>query len=358
LGQKKEVDYLYNDVEKLDCKMSNALWLRRERMSYETVLTPLEVSEILKISKNTVYELIKRGELNGYKVGKKVRVDMRDVEEYKNRTKSRDTNKRIVIQPVEKGNSAELIVPKPRMVSQEDTQKGTPFIICGQDIMLDILSRYLEAHPAGVQTLRAYIGSHNGLYSLYHDNVSIATAHLWDEETGEYNIPYVKKLLPGIPAIIINLAYRMQGFYVARGNPKGINNWEDLKRSDITIVNREKGSGTRVLLDEVLKSLGISSSSLKGYEKEALSHIAVASVVARGDADLALGNEKNALQVSGVEFIPLQKERYDLVMKKEDLNKPAFQAVLEIINSKEFRMELEGIGGYDLSHMGKVIAET
>jgi putative molybdopterin biosynthesis protein len=327
-------------------------------MSEETVLTPLEVSEILKISKNTVYELIKRGELNGYKVGKKVRVDMRDVEEYKNRSRRRDNTKAPVVQTDRKENSLESLIQKPKFNSQTETQKESRFIICGQDIMLDILSRYLEAHPEGVQTLRAYVGSHNGLYSLYHDAVSIATAHLWDEETEEYNTPYVKKLLPGIPAVIINLAYRMQGFYVSKGNPKAIKNWDDLRRTDIRIINREKGSGTRVLLDEELKKLGVSSKEMQGYEKEAMSHIAVASAVARGEADLALGNEKNALQVSGVEFIPLKKERYDLVIKKEDLNKPAFQAVIEILNSKEFRMEIEGIGGYDLSQMGTIIAET
>lgn len=186
----------------------------------------------------------------------------------------------------------------------------------------------------------------------------MATAHLWDGDTGQYNIPFVRRMLPGTSSVIIHLACRLQGFYVLKGNPKGITGWEDMKRKDITIINREKGSGTRVLLDEHLRLLGISSKNIKGYERESTSHLAIASTVARGGADIGIGNEKSCMQVNGIEFIPLQTERYELVIKKEDIQSPPFQAVLEILRSQEFRMELEGIGGYDLSEIGKIIAET
>lgn len=321
-------------------------------MVENTALTPIEVAEILKISKNTVYELIKRGELNSYRVGKKVRVDLIDVEEYKNSTKN---NKSKTNESSYK--SASLIENRNTAISYEVPQNNG-FVICGQDVLLDILSRHLEHHPNGTQALRSYVGSYNGLYSLYHGNAQIATAHLWDGETGEYNISYVKRLLPGTPALIVHLVSRQQGFYVQKGNPKNIRGWEDLKRSDITIINREKGSGTRILLDEYLKKLHIDTSNVKGYERECFSHLAVASAVARGSADVALGNEKNGLQVENVDFLPLQKERYELVIKKEDLKKPQFQAILEIINSEEFKIEIEGIGGYDLLELGKVVAET
>ncbi|WP_238882056.1 helix-turn-helix transcriptional regulator [Clostridium sp. YIM B02551] len=317
-------------------------------MANSTALTPIEVAELLKISKNTVYELIKRGELNSYRVGKKVRVDLDDVEEYKNRTKSNKIKNEDSIE-----NSQ---ISNPLYYNEQPTNQG--FVICGQDIILDILSRYLQNHPNGTLALRSYIGSYDGLYSLYHGKVHIATAHLWDGETGQYNIPYVKRLLPGTPAVIINLATRLQGFYVKNGNPKNIKSFEDLKRDDITFVNREKGSGTRILLDEYLKKLKIDSSNLKGYNRECFSHLLVASAVVRGSADVGLGNEKNGLQVSGIDFIPLHKERYEMVIKKEDLNKPHYRAVIEIINSEEFKRELEGIGGYDLSELGKVVAET
>jgi len=318
-------------------------------MNKDTVLTPIEVAEILKISKNTVYELIKRGELNAYKVGNKVRVDLSDVEEYKNNTKT--------IKPKESINVNKQILDNTQYISY-DIPQNNGFVICGQDIILDILSRHLQRHPDGVQALRSYIGSYDGLYSLYHDKVQIATAHLWDGDTDEYNIPYVKRLLPGIPSIIINLASRYQGFYVTKGNPKNITDWTDLNRTDLSFANREKGSGSRILLDEHIRLLHINPFNIAGYNRELSSHLAVASTVARGGADFGLGNEKFALQVNGIDFIPLQKERYDLVIKKEDLSKPPFKAIIEILNSEEFKLELEGIGGYDLSELGHIIYET
>jgi putative molybdopterin biosynthesis protein len=311
-------------------------------MADNTVLTPQEVADILKIAKNTVYELIKRGELNAYKVGKKVRVDLQDLEDYKNKTKK----------PARQ--SAE---PK-TVYSETIISKSRGFIISGQDILLDVLVRHLNDQPYNLETLRSHEGSYNGLYALYQDRVQAATAHLWDSDTGEYNVPYVRRMLPGIPTVIIRLAGRTQGFYVPRGNPLGISTWEDLKRPDLTIVNREKGSGVRVLLDEHLKKLGIFGKMIKGYENECASHLAVASAVARGEADLGIGNEKASLQVNEIDFIPLQPEKYDLVFKKENLNEPPFKAVLEILRSRAFKQELEGIGGYDLTETGKMVAET
>ncbi len=321
-------------------------------MNDQSALTPLEVAEILKISKGTVYEMVKKGEINSYRVGNKVRIEMKDVEEYKNKSKKFQSSK--------KDNSEQVSSFKSNLTSytNEELQKPENFVICGQDIMLDIISRHLQYHPKGVQALRSYMGSYNGLYELYHGNVQIATAHLWDGDTGEYNVPYVKRMLPGVPAVLIHLANRMQGIYVGKGNPKGIKGIKDLERLDVTMVNREKGSGTRILLDEHLKKLKINSDTVAGYGRECFSHLAVASVVARGGADFAIGNEKAAQQVKEIDFIPLQIESYELVIKKEDFNKPRFQAVIQIIKSEEFRLELEGIGGYDLNNLGKITAET
>ncbi|MDM9943865.1 helix-turn-helix transcriptional regulator [Clostridioides difficile] len=303
-------------------------------------LTPVEVAELLKITKNTVYELIKRGELPSYKVGKKIRVDTKDVEEYINSQKTgkvKDThfnNKNI------------------------DINNNFKIIISGQDVILDILARSVEKKLDGISTFRSYIGSYNALYELYNGRVSIASSHLWDFEMDEYNSTFVKKLLPGIPCVLINLAYRMQGFYVAKGNPKEITTWDDLTKPSITIVNREKGSGTRVLLDGKLRLLNFNGKHIKGYDNEELSHLGVASTVSRGIADVGLGNEKAALQVNNIDFIPLHKERYDLVIKKEDLQNPVYQTIINIINSPEFKAELQGLGGYDLTDTGKTIAKV
>jgi putative molybdopterin biosynthesis protein len=324
---------------------------RRIIVADNSVLTPQEVADILKIAKNTVYELIKRGDLNGYRVGNKVRVDAQDVEEYKNRTK---TFKNTSLVNDSSGDSSGA---RPNPVFPEEGPRNNSFVICGQDVMLDILSRYLQLHPNGVPALRSYVGSYHGLYSLYNGYVQIATAHLWDGDSGQYNIPYVRRMLPGIPTVIIHLARRVQGLYVAKGNPKGFKDWEDFRRSDINMINREKGSGTRILLDEQLRKLGIASADIQGYKRESTSHLAIASTIARGEADVGMGNEKTSQQVKEIDFIPLQVERYELVIKKEDQHKPPFEAVLEILRSREFRNELEGIGGYDLQEIGKIVAE-
>jgi putative molybdopterin biosynthesis protein len=175
-------------------------------------------------------------------------------------------------------------------------KRSEGFIICGQDLILDVLSNYMRLH--NIPALRAYIGSYDGLVSLYRNKVNVTAAHLWDSDTNMYNVPYVRRLLPGIPAVIVHLTCRMQGFYVAKGNPKSIHGWEDFRRDDIVMINRERGAGSRVLLDENLKLLGLFGSSIKGYNKETSSHLAVASAISRGEADVAVGNEKIARQVT------------------------------------------------------------
>jgi len=331
-------------------------------MKVNSGLSTQEVAEILNISKNTVYELIRRGELSSYRIGRKVRIDEIDIEAYKNKSRTSVKQKDIInvkqqdetnVEPLNESNDEKLNSKKFLPVINYKNN----FIICGQDILLDVLTRHLERHPKGLQALRCYIGSYNGLVELYRGNVTIATSHLWDADTGEYNVSYIPRLLPGIPCVIVHLVCRMQGFYVAKGNPKKINDWQDLTRSDVLMINRERGCGVRVLIDEQLRKQKISSKSINGYEKEELSHLAVASTVARGEADVGVGNEKASLQVNNIDFVPLQKERYDLIIKEEDINTPPIQAVLEILNSKEFKMELLGIGGYDISETGKIIRQ-
>ena len=323
-------------------------------MDKNTPLTPQEVAEMLKISKSTVYELIKKDSINSYKVGKKLRIDLNDVEKYKNKTK---TISSVVNDGFIEKNPIELIGSLNNPYNT-NCNSGSQFIICGQDIILDILSRYLEIHTSGIHNLRSYQGSYNSLYSLYKGKATIATSHMWDYKTGLYNLPFVEKMLPGIPCILINLAYINIGYYVAKGNPKNILSWEDLKRNDILMINREKGSGTRVLLDGHLQEMGISSNSIKGYERECLAHIAVASAIARGEADFGVGSEKSSYQVKDIDFIPLQKEQYDLIIKKEDLNLSSVKSVLNILGSEELKAELSSLGGYDVSQLGEIVGET
>ena len=305
-----------------------------ESISY----TPEEVAQILKISRFTVYEMIKRGDLAAYRIGRKMRVEAPDLDTYIQRKKGPSLT---ISQEVNATS-----------VSQDS------FIICGQDVLLDVLTRHLNREMPQVRFLRNNIGSIDGLSALYRGQAHAAATHLWDSDTDSYNAPYVRHLLPGHRTLIINLACRAQGFYVAKGNPKQITCWHDLSKSGIRLINRELGSGTRVLLDEQLRSLSLDGQSINGYSHEELSHLAVASCVARGDADVGLGVEKAALQVAGVDFIPLQQERFDLVIRREDAARLPFQLLIHVLKSTAFRKELEGIGGYDLTRLGETVAET
>ncbi|WP_027366101.1 helix-turn-helix transcriptional regulator [Desulfotruncus alcoholivorax] len=323
-------------------------------MKEVNALTPAEVAGILRITKNTVYELIKRGELPAYRVGRKIRVDINDVEKYKKRGRKLDVVNDVNILLPDDKNQVVSIQQEDLLNLREAQSPAQGLVICGQDVLLDILTRRFEQLSGGIRAFRHYVGSFAGLLNLYQGKAQMAAIHLWDGDQDIYNIPYVRRLLPGMQAIVVHLACRMQGFYVAGGNPKGINDWRDLTGPGVVFVNREKGCGTRVLLDETLRLLKIDRRHITGYDTEENSHLAVASAVSRGEADVGLGCEKASLQVKGIDFIPLKKERYDLVIKKEDLEKPMFSLVVKIIQSAEFKLELQGLGDYDIEETGAV----
>ena len=307
-------------------------------MTPSNLLTVQEVADILKIRKNTVYELIKRGELPTIKIGKQFRIADRDVDRYLKaseiHTGSRQQGETVVIEPSE--------------------QNSDKIVLCGQDISLDIIANHISAQPGLPSLLRSHAGSYNSLYALYQGKSQIATAHLWDESTGEYNYAYITRLVPGTPVTVIRLLGRMQGFYIPKGNPKSINAWEDLSRDDLTIAVREKGSGTRILLDEKLKAMSIDKGGLNGYSREYTSHLSVAAAVARGDADFGLGSAHGCQQVGGLEFIPLHKEWYDMVFLTEKEDTKPYKAIVDFVTSEQFLQELKSIGGYDLSETGRI----
>lgn len=318
-------------------------------MKEQRALTVEDVAGRLHVSKSGIYALIRNGEIGFYKVGRKIRFTDEQVRDYIERSAQ-------AVRPADKRGGAVVLDDSRYFDLSYAPRGGEGFIICGQDLILDVLSNFMRMH--GVMALRAYIGSYDSLVSLYHGRVNVATAHLWDSASDDYNVPYVRALLPGIRSVIVNVTYRTQGLYVARGNPKNIVSWHDLGREGITMINRERGAGSRVLLDENLKMLGIYGSRIPGYDNENQSHLAVASAVGRGDADVAVGNEKIARQVDNVDFVPLKKERYDLVVRKEQIDTPEMKTMLRILRSERFQNEFKSIGGYDIADTGKVIAET
>jgi putative molybdopterin biosynthesis protein len=298
------------------------------------ILTVEDVADQLQIKRDTVYELIKRGELPASRVGKQFRVFQADLNQYLQGNKKRKVDT-VVLEEEETATKT-----KPAKV-----------ILCVNDRCLD----YLLARITGLGGIacRSFRGSYDSLYELYHGRLTMTAIHLWDSETGGYNYPFVKWLLPGCPAGVLRLAGRMQGFYVKKGNPLGIRGWNDLARPGMRIVNRKWGSGSRVLLDQKLTMLGITPDAIRGYDREYASCMVCGSVVAKGGADLCLGCRTEAADINGVDFIPLQHEWYDLVFCLSDIQSPAINTIIAYVQSEEFTQDLLLIGDYDISQTGK-----
>jgi putative molybdopterin biosynthesis protein len=198
------------------------------------------------------------------------------------------------------------------------------------------------------------VGSIGGLIALKQNRTHLATAHLLDSESGEYNFPYIKKILPRKELVVVNLAYREQGIIIKKGNPKNIKDLNDLIREDIEFINRQKGSGTRILLDYLLSKRAINPIDIKGYFREEFTHLMVASAVAEGNVDAGLGI-LSAAKAFHLDFIPVAKERYDIIIPEERYTSLRIQKLLSIVNSKKFKKKVLNLGGYDLSQSGKVI---
>ena len=312
-------------------------------MAQNKSLSTQEVADILHISKSTVYELIRRGEINSYKIGRKVRFTQDDVDAYIARSRHEQS-----VQPVKRIEVHSALL--------NPAQEEGGLVISGQDVVLDILANYL--HQRSIPAQRVYLNSFEGLLALYEGRVDAAACHLYDAAEKDFNAPFVKKLLPGIPAALINISYRAQGFYVAAGNPKEIRGWRDLARRDISILNRRPGSSARVLLDEQLHRMGLDKRMVSGYEREMRSHLTMAAAIADGEADLAIGTERIARQIEGLDFIPLLQERFDLVVHRELLESTEGEELLEILRSDAFRKELRHFSGNDYRDLGKIVAEV
>lgn len=329
-------------------------------MPHDESYTTEEVASLLKISKLKVYDLIKKGELPSYRVGKQMRVDASDLEAYKRM--SRGGAGLAAPAPAASATAASApaaaaLTPAPRP-SAEAPAPDRRLVITGQDSCLDLLAKHLDRPGGGLRPLRSYAGSLDSLIAMYRGEADIVSTHLLDGDSGEYNLPYIRKILSGFPYIVVHLVARTAGLYVAKGNPKRIRGWADLGRDDLRIVNREIGSGARVLLDEQLRRHGIRPGRVRGYDQVQTNHLAVAGKVAGGEADVGVGIEKAANFVGTVEFIPLIQESLDLVMLRKPENESWIAAVLNILKSDAYQSELRSLHGYDLSRTGTVLYEN
>ena len=235
--------------------------------------------------------------------------------------------------------------------------ENTVVCIGSHDNALDLLANILKKKYPRLSLSSAHVGSMGGLMALKRGEAHFAGTHLLSEETGEYNVPFIKRLLSDKKIVLINLVYREQGLLVLKGNPKNIKGFKDLTRDDVIFVNRQAGAGTRLLTDKCLKELSINPKDVKGYEREEYTHMGVASAVITGIADTGLAILASA-KALGLDFISVAKERYDLAVPREFLETDMLQNLLNIIRvDKEFKETVKGLGGYDVSDMGKVMYE-
>ena len=245
---------------------------------------------------------------------------------------------------------AELLV-------DEEEIFNTVVVIGSHDITIDILADEIRRLGHNIRISSGNVGSLGGLMALRKGTCHVAGSHLLDTETGEYNVAYIKRYLKGIRVSLFHLVLRDQGLIVAKGNPKGIGGINDLTRDDIVFVNRQAGSGTRVLLDYKLEQLGMVGEDIKGYGHEEFTHMTVAVDVLSGAADCGLGIFA-AARALDLDFIPVEKEQYDLIIPSSILDTKNIQAILKTIASKSFRERVTALGGYDPSKSGQFWLEV
>jgi putative molybdopterin biosynthesis protein len=230
----------------------------------------------------------------------------------------------------------------------------TVVVVGSHDNTLDLLADELRAQGSHLSLSSSHVGSMGGLMAVKRGVCHVAGTHLLDENDGSYNVSYIKKLLPEVPVRLVHLVMRDQGLIVLPGNPKGIKGIEDLVREDVRLINRQSGSGTRILLDFRLKQLGLAADRIEGYSNEEFTHMAVAAAVLSRTADVGLGIFA-AAKALGLDFIPVVTEQYDLVIPATCFETAAIQSMLAVINTSAFKQRVSELGGYHVERTGQVL---
>jgi len=227
---------------------------------------------------------------------------------------------------------------------------GNAILVAGCDPGISVLARHLQR--GGVELVVAQRNSSQALELLKRGVIHVAGTHLRDDASGESNLPAIQRLFARNSVAVISLALWEAGIVVARGNPKAIHSIADFARPDVGIVNREAGAGSRLLLDEHLRKLGLGRAQVHGYQRIAGGHLPASWEVRAGEADACIATRASA-RVFGLDFIPLASERYDLAIRRQHLDHPPIQALLDTLSRGAYRRELEGLGGYDANSAGR-----
>jgi len=221
-------------------------------------------------------------------------------------------------------------------------------------MILDLAASQLRAGDPNVTLASGNVGSMGGLIALRDGLCHLAGSHLLDPDTGAYTLSYVDRILAGRDVAVVRLVHREQGLLVAPGNPLGLSGVADLARPGLRYVNRQRGAGTRVLLDYELARTGTDPDAIAGYGREEPTHLAVAAAIASGRADCGMGVFA-AARAFGLDFVPVTSEPYDLVLEQGSLEHSVLAPFWELLASEEFRSAVEDLGGYDTAEMGRRI---
>ncbi|MGE5628967.1 MAG: molybdopterin biosynthesis protein [Solirubrobacterales bacterium] len=250
---------------------------------------------------------------------------------------------------IEAGSKVSVQLLKP-----ENEINNTLVSIGSHDIIMDIAADMMNLREKQYVLSSSHVGSMGGIMALRNGETHIAPIHLLDEATGEYNISYLKRYVKDKDVTLIKCVKRIQGFMVQKGNPFNIKGLRDLAESNLRFVNRQRGSGTRILLDYNMKKLNIQPEQINGYEREEYTHLKVAAAVAAGDGDCGLGVYSAAV-LMGLDFIPLCHEEYDIAVLTKFMEDDKVKELIQVIKSEKFIQELKRLGGYEFDEIGKII---
>ena len=319
-----------------------------------------DIAKYLGVGKNAVYQLAKSGALPSYRIGRKMRFTREDADAFL-------ANSHTAASEPAHDASADS-EPLPHVCQNGDSNPslaeaaafgivpGDPFVIAGNDISADVITHALN--ESGIPASHLNCESYTALVNLYAGKATAAVVGLYDQSTNGYNIPYVRRLTPGVSVKVIRLYARSQGLIVAKGNPKKISSWGSLLREGVRLANRMKGSDSRILLDEKLRAMEVRCETLEGYDERVFAGTSAVKIVARGYADVTVGTAREAQKSAGVQFVPLQTEWVDIVIRKTPESLPIIRSLGELLASQRMRADLQMFEPDDLSKLGCVIFET
>ena len=330
------------------------------------LLNAEEVARYLNVGKNTVYELAKSGKLACYRLGRKMRFTVEDADAYLASTwgtasPGSDSSTAVPAASVAASpapdaartgeDAAELVA-----AASFDAPTGPSFVIAGADRAADVLMGALC--DGGIPATRLVRGAYTALVNLYAGEAHAAVIDLYDQASNSWNVPYVRNLAPGAAVVVFRLLSRPAGIIVAAGNPKRLRSWGALLHEDVRLVNRTKGSGARVLLDEKLRAMDVRTETVTGYAGKTFTGAEAAQRVAQGMADVTIGNHGDAAGAAGTEFIPLQTAWVDLVVRKTPETRPVIRRLKDLLASDALRGQFATAAEGDTSRAGIIIYES